>query len=142
MLLSIERSEKLYRYAVTDWIADSEGTRARYEFISKIDQERKIAYFVYVTFKYGIFKRLFARGRIEKSRYIASTTGAERDFLYQFNLIRNTIWGAYDHQIPFRFLELEELRQIEFGTGFLRKLKLYFTRAYHAAVDVLEHWKL
>lgn len=132
MIIPLGKSEKLHKYAVTSWITDSARTRARYEFASKIDQQARITCFLYVQFKYGIFRRVFRRGQMEKSRFIATIGGDECEFLYHFNMIRQILWRGYGYQIPLRFCGPDELGTIQFDRGFLGKLKVHLIRAWGA----------
>lgn len=131
MIVPLGKSEKLYRYAVTCWIVGSDGTRTRYEFGSTIDQEARVSCFLYVRFRYRIFQRFFRRER-EKSRFIASVTGDQSEFLHHFNTVRAAIWREYGEQIPFQFCAPEELRTIQFDRGFLGKLKVHLIKAWRA----------
>lgn len=137
MIIPIGKSEKLYKCAFSVWITDRVGTRARYEFISTIDEEAKVRCFLYIRYRNTIFNRFFRRGRIGKSRFIANTMGEESNFLYQFNTVRQAIWREYGERVIFEFLEAKELGTMQISPGFLGKVKLYFARAWRAVVDFL-----
>jgi len=136
MIIPIEKSERLYKYAETGWIADSTGVRVRYEFISKIDAEGIVTCFLYVRFQYGIFKRLFGRGQMERSRFVARVKGQASEFFYNFNTVRAVVCEAYGSQIPFRFYWTEELKTIQFSGNFRGKIKLYLFKAWRAVTSV------
>jgi len=135
--MPIGKSERVYRYAVTGWIVDTAGAQVCYEFGSKIDEEARITCFLYVRFKYSLLRRLFRRGQIGKSRFIARVEADESEFLYHFNTVRQTVWREYGHQIPFRFRGPEELTTIQFSRGFLGRVGFNLIKVWRAVVDLL-----
>lgn len=140
MIMPLGKSEKIYRYAVTRWIADSAGTRTRYEFASTIDDKKSVRCFLYVRFKYTRFNRIFRRGSMAKSRCVASTTCDVSEFLDQFHTVREVIWDQYGRQVCFRLRERGEIATIVFNRGFVGKVKLHLIRGWRGAVDLLRLW--
>lgn len=133
MIVPLGESGKLHKAAFTDWITDASGTRARYEFLSSIDEEKSVTCFLYVHYRYGILYRLLRRSRMQKSRLIGEITVDQAGFLDEFNAMRSAVWRAYDYQVPFTFLDLDELVTVEFRRGFMGKVKLNLIRAWRAA---------